>query len=116
MLKSFIEVHPDSHFPIQNLPYGVFKRETASDPRPAVAIGDYVLDLSVLASAGLFHGPLLSNSDCFNQVSFAPHFLFYLSIRTLEIAKHANFVHFELNFCAVATTRLLYARILCIGA
>ncbi|KAG6418988.1 hypothetical protein SASPL_121196 [Salvia splendens] len=67
VLKSFIEVHPDSHFPIQNLPYGVFKRETASDPRPAVAIGDYVLDLSVLASAGLFHGPLLSNSDCFNK-------------------------------------------------
>ncbi|KAG6416463.1 hypothetical protein SASPL_123893 [Salvia splendens] len=74
VLKSFIEVHPDSHFPIQNLPYGVFKREPASDPRPAVAIGEYVLDLSVLASAGLFHGSLLRNSDCFNQVSFAPHF------------------------------------------
>ncbi|XP_041994908.1 fumarylacetoacetase-like [Salvia splendens] len=67
VLKSFIEVHPDSHFPIQNLPYGVFKREPASDPRPAVAIGEYVLDLSVLASAGLFHGSLLRNSDCFNQ-------------------------------------------------
>ncbi|XP_035544273.1 uncharacterized protein LOC118347939 isoform X2 [Juglans regia] len=24
-LKSFIEVHPDFHFPIQNLPYGVFR-------------------------------------------------------------------------------------------
>lgn len=67
VLKSFVEVHPDSHFPIQNLPYGVFKVEPASEPRPGVAIGDYVLDLSVIASAGLFDGPYLENSDCFNQ-------------------------------------------------
>ncbi|KAL0443004.1 UNVERIFIED_CONTAM: Fumarylacetoacetase [Sesamum latifolium] len=67
VLKSFVEVHPDSHFPIQNLPYGVFKAEPGSEPRPGVAIGDYVLDLSVIASAGLFDGPYLKNSDCFNQ-------------------------------------------------
>ncbi|XP_075663960.1 fumarylacetoacetase [Castanea sativa] len=67
-LKSFIEVHPDSHFPIQNLPYGVFKPEPASPARPGVAIGDYVLDLSVVASAGLFDGPVLkNNSDSFLQ-------------------------------------------------
>ncbi|KAK4270984.1 hypothetical protein QN277_019746 [Acacia crassicarpa] len=66
-LRSFVEVHPDSHFPIQNLPYGVFKPGPGSSPRPGVAIGDYVLDLSELASAGLFDGPLLSNSDCFLQ-------------------------------------------------
>lgn len=68
-MKSFIEVHPDSHFPIQNLPYGVFKPEPASPARPGVAIGDYVLDLSVVASAGLFDGPVLkNNSDSFLQV------------------------------------------------
>ncbi|KAL6520506.1 hypothetical protein OROHE_017094 [Orobanche hederae] len=67
VLTSFIEVHPDSHFPIQNLPYGVFKPEPSSQPRPGVAIGDYVLDLSVIASAGLFDGSYLRNSDCFNQ-------------------------------------------------
>lgn len=68
-LKSFIEVHPDSHFPIQNLPYGVFKPEPASPARPGVAIGDYVLDLSVVASAGLFDGPVLKNNcDSFLQV------------------------------------------------
>ncbi|RYR63322.1 hypothetical protein Ahy_A04g021130 isoform C [Arachis hypogaea] len=66
-LKSFIEVHPDSHFPIQNLPYGVFKPQPGSSPRPGVAIGDYVLDLSEIASAALFNGPLLNNSDCFHQ-------------------------------------------------
>ncbi|KAG6594693.1 Fumarylacetoacetase, partial [Cucurbita argyrosperma subsp. sororia] len=66
-LNSFIEVHPDSHFPIQNLPYGVFKSGPGSVQRPGVAIGEYVLDLSVIASAGLFDGPLLKNSDCFLQ-------------------------------------------------
>ncbi|CAI0440087.1 unnamed protein product [Linum tenue] len=66
-LKSFIEVRPDSHFPIQNLPFGVFKHRPSSLPRPAVAIGDYVLDLSEIALAGLFDGPLLSSSDCFLQ-------------------------------------------------
>ncbi|XP_050234451.1 fumarylacetoacetase [Mercurialis annua] len=58
-LRSFIEVHPESHFPIQNLPYGVFKHKgSSSTPRPAVAIGDYVLDLSEVALAGLFDGPI----------------------------------------------------------
>ncbi|KAL2467098.1 fumarylacetoacetase [Abeliophyllum distichum] len=69
VLTSFVEVQPDSHFPIQNLPYGVFKPEPCSEPRPGVAIGDYVLDLSVIASAGLFDGPVLKNSDCFNQLN-----------------------------------------------
>lgn len=64
-LKSFIEISPDSHFPMQNLPYGVFKPDESSAPRPGVAIGDYVLDLQVIASAGLFNAPILS--DCFHQ-------------------------------------------------
>lgn len=66
-LQSFIPVHPDSHFPIQNLPYGVFKPQPTSTPRPAVAIGDYALDLSEIALAGLFYGPILKGSDCFLQ-------------------------------------------------
>lgn len=69
LLQSFILVHPDSHFPIQNLPYGVFKPQSASPPRPGVAIGDFVLDLSEISSAGLFDGPLLKNSDAFLQVT-----------------------------------------------
>ena len=68
VLQSFVPVQPDSHFPIQNLPYGVFKPQPGSSPRPGVAIGDFVLDLSEIASAGLFDGPLLENSDCFLQV------------------------------------------------
>ncbi|KAK4369717.1 hypothetical protein RND71_009192 [Anisodus tanguticus] len=68
VLKSFIEVEPESHFPLDNLPYGIFKPDKpGSVPRPGVAIGNYVLDLSAIASAGLFGGPLLKETDCFNQ-------------------------------------------------
>jgi fumarylacetoacetase len=50
-VSSFIEVARGSHFPIQNLPFGVFqpKRER---PRIGVAIGDLVLDLSILEELG----------------------------------------------------------------
>ncbi len=49
-LRSFIEVAPESHFPIQNLPYGIFRRPS-QEPRVGVAIGEYVLDLAELARA-----------------------------------------------------------------
>ncbi|MGY2490869.1 fumarylacetoacetase [Cupriavidus sp. CP313] len=41
-----------SHFPLQNLPYGVFST-TGQAPRVGVAIGDQVLDLAALDEAGL---------------------------------------------------------------
>jgi fumarylacetoacetase len=43
---------PDCEFPIQNLPYGVF-RTVNSEPRVGVAIGDRILDLALLASEQL---------------------------------------------------------------
>jgi fumarylacetoacetase len=52
-LRSWIDVPPESHFPIQNLPYGVFRR--GHEPgRVGVAIGDSILDLTAAAEAGLF--------------------------------------------------------------
>ncbi|WP_454737831.1 fumarylacetoacetase [Cupriavidus necator] len=41
-----------THFPLQNLPYGVFSTKGQS-PRVGVAIGDQVLDLAALDEAGL---------------------------------------------------------------
>lgn len=55
-LRSFIEVARDSHFPIQNLPFGIFKPRSGS-PRAGVAIGDLVLDLAGLEEKGLLAGP-----------------------------------------------------------
>ena len=56
-MRSFIKTSPDSHFPIQNLPYGVFCHKTPSElgsqKRVGVAIGDKILDLSVLEKRGL---------------------------------------------------------------
>ncbi|PRY03987.1 fumarylacetoacetate hydrolase [Pontibacter ummariensis] len=52
-LHSWIEIDPESDFPIQNLPFGVF--QTADrDPRVGVAIGEYILDLCELGSRGFF--------------------------------------------------------------
>jgi len=47
--------HPD--FPIQNLPFGIFRRRDAPDvPSGGVAIGDAVLDLAASLEAGFFSG------------------------------------------------------------
>src|SRR5689334_11198091 len=55
-VKSFVDVAPDSHFPIQNLPYGVFSTDADPAPRVGVAIGDRILDLAALEEAGLLPG------------------------------------------------------------
>lgn len=52
-LKSFIEVPRASHFPIQNLPYGVFRPAAGRPARVGVALGEYVIDLAVLEEAGV---------------------------------------------------------------
>lgn len=45
-------------FPIQNLPYAVFRRKGSSENfRPGVAIGDSILDLAALAALKPFDGP-----------------------------------------------------------
>ncbi len=69
MHKSFIEVLQDSHFPIQNLPYGVFAPKYGGEPRIGTAIGDYILDLSVLEEQGLFERTLLGPGNVFSNSS-----------------------------------------------
>jgi fumarylacetoacetase len=46
---------PDADFPIQNLPFGVFRR-AGGDPRGGVAIGDRIFDLRAGLGEGLFVG------------------------------------------------------------
>ena len=62
-LKSWIEVKPNSDFPIQNLPFGIFKTADKSS-RVGVAIGEFILDLSVIAKA-----------DLLNDIDFDKHVL-----------------------------------------
>ncbi|OFY87264.1 MAG: fumarylacetoacetase [Bacteroidetes bacterium RIFCSPLOWO2_12_FULL_35_15] len=65
-LKSWIEVDPKSDFPIQNLPFGIFKTQSSS-PRIGVAIGDQVLDLAILNKLGFFNNLHIDNSVFTNQ-------------------------------------------------
>jgi len=58
---SFIEVSEVSHFPIQNLPYGIFSTNANPKQRLGVAIGDFILDLSEVKH--LFTGPVLSSKQ-----------------------------------------------------
>lgn len=53
-MRSWVESanDPESHFPIRNLPYGVFS-PAGGEPRCGVAIGDRIIDLSVLEGVGL---------------------------------------------------------------
>ena len=45
----------DTDFPIQNLPFAVFRKKQSSEAfRGGVAIGDQVLDMSAVAAAGIF--------------------------------------------------------------
>ncbi|MEM6362582.1 MAG: fumarylacetoacetase, partial [Bacteroidota bacterium] len=46
-LKSWVEVPEESDFPIQNLPFGVFKTDYLG-AAAGVAIGAHVLDLTYL--------------------------------------------------------------------
>lgn len=63
---SFVKVADDCPFTIHNLPYGIFSTPNNPLPRPGVAIGDQILDLSLIRH--LFKGPLLSSkTDVFNK-------------------------------------------------
>lgn len=53
-LTSWIAVASDSDFPIQNIPFGIFKTSEKA-PRVATIIGDTVIDLAALAAAGLLN-------------------------------------------------------------
>ena len=67
MQKSFIEVAPDSHFPVQNLPYGIFSTRDNPKKRVGVAIGEYVLDLPVAIENGMFAHDAMDARKAFNQ-------------------------------------------------
>ncbi|HXN14769.1 MAG TPA: hypothetical protein VN878_00245, partial [Usitatibacter sp.] len=59
VLRSWVEsAHaPASDFPIQNLPFAIFRRRGANQPfRGGVAIGAEIIDLAVAHKAGIFSG------------------------------------------------------------
>lgn len=58
-LQSWVEsaTREDGDFPLQNLPFGVFRRRGADEAwRGGVAIGDQIVDLGAAQAAGVFDG------------------------------------------------------------
>ncbi|KAG5955424.1 hypothetical protein E4U58_007092 [Claviceps cyperi] len=66
---SWLSISPDSHFSLANIPFGIISTSTDTTKRPAVAIGDYALDLKAFANAGGFS----SSADIQKHVSVFSH-------------------------------------------
>ncbi len=66
-LRSWLPTSEAGDFPIQNLPYGVFR--TGAEARPGVAIGDYVVDLRAVAAAGLLSPAVEHAATLFAEAS-----------------------------------------------
>lgn len=66
-LTSFVDVKPESHFPIQNLPYGVGRNKSSGEVFICTAIGDYVVNLKRLEEEGVFNGSELKGKQVFNE-------------------------------------------------
>jgi fumarylacetoacetase len=63
---SWITVSPQSDFSIHNLPFGIFST-AGSCPRAGVAIGEHVIDLFALHTAGVFQQALEFDTSCFGH-------------------------------------------------
>ncbi|MBP9192052.1 MAG: fumarylacetoacetase [Ignavibacteria bacterium] len=66
-MKSFINTDKGSDFPVQNIPFGIFKSKNNQTPRAGSAIGDYILDLSVLQNSNLFSDPVINEKKVFSR-------------------------------------------------
>ncbi|TCM69078.1 fumarylacetoacetate hydrolase [Acinetobacter calcoaceticus] len=82
-LNTFIDIAPDCDFTMHNLPYGIFSDSINGARRVGVAIGEWVLDLSILEQHGLIqleplaqhdnqNSPTQNSQSLFNQASLNP--------------------------------------------
>ncbi|KAL1966946.1 hypothetical protein VTN77DRAFT_3690 [Rasamsonia byssochlamydoides] len=54
MTASWLQIPSNSPFSLANIPFGIISTKSTSSPVPAIAIGDYALNLSAFASANGF--------------------------------------------------------------
>lgn len=67
-LRSWVQVDTFSHFPIQNLPYGIFSTVQHPKPRAGVAIGEFVLDLAAASRLAPLSRTKAAQASAFHQV------------------------------------------------
>lgn len=62
-MSCWLEISKESHFPLQNIPFGVYSLiENSSESRCASRIGDFIIDLKVIFDEGLFQGVGLTHN------------------------------------------------------
>lgn len=66
-LRSWINADRKSDFPIQNLPFGIFKPKNKTTPRAGTRIGSTVIDLSVIAAKGYFADAGITDKTIFSK-------------------------------------------------
>jgi len=66
-LKSWINADSGSDFPIQNLPFGIFKPKKSIHPRAGTRIGQTIIDLHAISSKGYFKNEGISDARVFDQ-------------------------------------------------
>lgn len=86
-LKSWISIPARSPFSLANIPFGIISTESNASPRPAVAIGESVLDLSSFAHEGGFS----------KLGSFEPHLGVFRSASLNEFAALGRSIHREVR-------------------
>lgn len=79
MRNSWVKYDASTDFPLENLPFGIFKTATLSQ-RVGVALGDYVIDMQALAATG-FMGNLGIDLAVFSQNYLNP---------LMALGKHAT--------------------------
>ena len=65
-LQSWLDIPEGSDFPIQNIPFGIFKTKKQA-PRVCTRIGDHVVDLAKMNDLGFFDGIDLPKNTLRNQ-------------------------------------------------
>ena len=66
-LRSWVEVETGSHFPIQNLPFGICRPRTGGELRVCSAIGELVIDLAALDEAEALNGTPVAGAEVFHE-------------------------------------------------
>jgi fumarylacetoacetase len=66
-LKSWLYIESGSDFPIQNIPFGIFKPKNRTNPRVGTRLGNFVIDLAAIAELGYFKTEGIPTKEVFER-------------------------------------------------
>ncbi|QTD46589.1 fumarylacetoacetase [Ottowia testudinis] len=117
-LKSWVNSANDGQtdFPIQNLPFGVFRRKGRDESfRGGVAIGDQIVDIAAAVKAGVFSGDALAPAQAATEstlnhlMSLGPQRLSHLRKALSKALQTGATQEVALNACLVPQAHAEYA-------